>query len=553
MSRDGATLLSLYVVLLMGIPSRYVVGPLGGAGAPAGLLAMAGLLWWVAHRLTRSRRQSGRPQPARSWMVLFCCCVIASYIAATVRPIEPDELRQADLGILIVCGWLGLVQLGTDGIPSRARLDSVLRRLTVAGGMVAVLGLIQFKTGQAYTNYLRLPGLSENNSLSGIANRDGFARPSGTAVHPIEFGVALTMILPIALHYAMADTHRGKARRWFPVAAIALCIPVSVSRSTVLCTVLVLAFLLPTWSKPVRRRAYAMMAVLMGLVYFLVPGMLGTLAGLFTGVSSDSSAQSRTGSYAIAFEFIRKAPVFGRGFSTFLPAYRILDNQYLGSFIELGAVGLSCLIALFVTGILTAGRVRIHSTDPATRALAQALAATTAAGASSYALFDAFSFPMIPGLLFLTLGAIGALHRLHGAAAAPPDSEQPSRPLPLAAAPSTSAGAVQDSVRTALPARVPPFPREQPVRALGSATTPAPSTHHGRPVTAAVLTAAPPRQDTAPLPGGGPWPRSAATGTAVAWRPAPGVHRTPWRRRAAFTFSGFHRYLRSAVRHARVP
>ena len=45
-------------------------------------------------------------------------------------------------------------------------------------------------------------------------------------------------------------------------------------------------------------------------------------------------------SYAIAGEFIGRAPIFGRGFSTFLPSYRILDNQYLGLLIETGIVGL---------------------------------------------------------------------------------------------------------------------------------------------------------------------------------------------------------------------
>ena len=54
-----------------------------------------------------------------------------------------------------------------------------------------------------------------------MLGREGLTRPAGTTIHPIEFGAVLTMILPIALHYALHDKYRSKLARWFPVAAIA--------------------------------------------------------------------------------------------------------------------------------------------------------------------------------------------------------------------------------------------------------------------------------------------------------------------------------------------
>jgi O-antigen ligase len=163
-----------------------------------------------------------------------------------------------------------------------------------------------------------------------------------------------------------------------------------------------------------RTRVFTGIATVGGLcaTFVLVPGMLGTLLGLFTGIGADDSAASRTSSYTLAGEFIGRAPLFGRGFATFLPAYRILDNQFLGTTIELGLVGVTALIVLFLTGILTAAAVRRRSEDPTTKLLAQALMACLAAGASSYAFFDAFSFPMVACLTFLTLGMIGGLRRL---------------------------------------------------------------------------------------------------------------------------------------------
>ena len=140
-----------------------------------------------------------------------------------------------------------------------------------------------------------------------------------------------------------------------------------------------------------------------------VPGLLGTLTGLFTGISGDSSAQSRTDSYALAAAFISRRPIFGRGFLTFLPSYRILDNQYLGLAIETGVVGVATLLFLFLCGIFIGPR---HSPAqsprmPAIRSLANSLAASVASAAAS--------FRIVRRIFFSDGGDSGVLHaRLPG-------------------------------------------------------------------------------------------------------------------------------------------
>jgi O-antigen ligase len=104
--------------------------------------------------------------------------------------------------------------------------------------------------------------------------------------------------------------------------------------------------------------------------------------------------------------------MLGRGFLTFLPEYRILDNQYLGVLIDTGFVGLVALLGLFVTGAVTAQHLRSRLDNTGDRQLARALMASVASAGVSFALFDAFSFPMASGLVFLLLGAIDALRRL---------------------------------------------------------------------------------------------------------------------------------------------
>jgi O-antigen ligase len=410
--RDGVTVLTVFIVLLMGIPAQYVVAPLGAAGTPAQILAIAMTVWWAGGRLARPFAATPDVQPIRTAMVIFVGSALFSYVVASLRPIEGAEARAADRGLLALVALLGIILIAGDQIPSRTRLDTLLRRLVLAGAAVATLALIQFVTGMTFTNYLQLPGLEVNSELYGIAQRGGFLRPAGTAIHPIEFGVAMAILFPLTLHYAMVDRHRGRLIRWFPVAVIAMSIPISVSRSAVVCIAVAFSLMLPAMTTRARTIGLLAAAGLLAFVYVAVPGMLGTLASLFTQIGTDSSAASRTGSYTLAMEFIAQSPVFGRGFATFLPEYRILDNQFLGTTIEMGVVGLLALLGLLGTSVWTAWRVRKGSADGTSRQLAQALLASLAAGSASFAFFDAFSFPMVAGLTFLILGTVGALRRL---------------------------------------------------------------------------------------------------------------------------------------------
>jgi O-antigen ligase len=410
---DAVSILTVFIVLLFAIPSKLVFAPLGGAGSPAQLTGLVALLLWASAMLSRRRAPRAARQPVRLAMLVFVGVTMLSYVAATIRPIDELELAAADRGLLMLFSWLGIVLIASDGISSQERLMVLLRRLAAAGGAVGLLGILQFETGMTFTNLIQIPGLSESGALAAaVGGRDGFSRPAGTAVHPIEYGIVLTMLLPIAIHVALADRSRPTLRRWAPVAFLAAAVPISISRSAIVCSIVMLAFLVPTWAPRLRRRAYVAIAGLAAVMFVAVPGIIGTLVGLFSGIGTDTSAQSRTGSYAIASEFIARAPLLGRGFQTFLPAYHILDNQYLLTTIEAGFIGLAALLGLFFTGIVTARRGRRLSGDPDTRQLGQALAASLAAGAASFALFDALSFPQVASLVMLTLGLIGAYYRL---------------------------------------------------------------------------------------------------------------------------------------------
>ncbi len=411
---DVVSALSVLAVALFVIPARLVFGPLGAAGTPAKIVGLLMFLWWGVERLIAGFGGEAF-SPLRRALFVLLAAILASYLVATTRPMDGSELRSADRSLISLLSWLGVVLICGEIIGGMARLDALLRRLVMLGGALAVLGLVQFFTKQEWTNYLQIPGLSANADVIGVTDRAGFARPAGTATHPIEFGVVLTVVLPLAIHYALHDRQRHWFRRAVPIAAISLAIPISISRSAVLGTGIVLLVMIPTWEPALRRKAYVALTAALVMVYLAVPGLLGTFRGLFTGIGNDKSAASRTDSYGLAFSYVERWPVFGRGFGTFMPSYRILDNQFLGFLIDTGFVGLTALLSVFVVAVVVARRVRRMTVDPSQRSLAIALCAGVLAAASSFATFDAFSFPMLATLLFLVLGALDALWRTVGA------------------------------------------------------------------------------------------------------------------------------------------
>lgn len=407
---EATRFLTVYIYSFMLIPGNLTVSPLGAAGAPATIMGMGALVWWIAAQVSRSRSTLIPAQPIRLAMVLFVIAILLSYIAASIRPLETVEQSSADRGLLVAAAWLGIVLLSSDGLNRRTAIETVLRTLVVCGGIVAVLGIVQFITGTAIVDVIQIPGLSPNNEIASVIGRDGLSRVGGTATHPIEFGVGLAMILPLALHFAL-QPGRNSRRYWVPVGAMAVMIPITLSRSTLLAVAAVLLVLLPTWSGRRRIWAIVLIVVVTTMVYLAVPGLLGAFTRLFTGIANDGGVLSRTDSYDYAAEFIQRSPLIGRGFSTFLPMYRILDNQYLGSLIEIGILGAAALVGLLVTAIAMALKARRGASD-AVRSMGISLTASIAAAACGFATFDALGFAQTAFIFFLLLGVSGALAQL---------------------------------------------------------------------------------------------------------------------------------------------
>ncbi|QIX27855.1 O-antigen ligase family protein [Nocardioides sp. JQ2195] len=409
---DGVTYLTVFLVAAFAIESRYVVGPLGAAGTPAQLIALTGLGWWLYYQVQRTHSDGWMVHPVRIGLFALLLAYMASFVAAMARPIDGVETSSATLGMVGVLGWLGIGLLAHDGVPTHERFDVLVRRLVLATALLGALGVAQFLTHDSLIRWFTIPGLQTSAPLGDLMSRAGFTRPAGTALHPIEFGAVLTTVLPIAI--ARARTHAAGRHpgAWLCVLAIALGIVVSGSRSAILAALVGLVVLGAAWSYRTRMMAVVLVGILLGFVAVALPGVSGSLFKLFTGFAEDGSTQSRTGSYTIVSEFFERQPWFGRGPSTFLPSYRILDNQYLLLLVDIGIVGLLVFLALMFAAIGSAWAARRLSTNRGTKEMAQSLSAAVAAAGFGLGTYDGFSFPMGTSVLFLVIGLSGTIWRL---------------------------------------------------------------------------------------------------------------------------------------------
>ena len=410
---NAVPLLTFYLILLMGIPSRLQFAPLGGLGTPSNIFAFIIFFWYLLAWLHPASGLYRDRQPIRLAAVIWFSVILAAYVSATQHSMPALELNAADRGVMLAAAWVGVLLVAADGLSTLNQLQTLIRRIVWGATAIATLGIIQFFSGLDVAKYIVIPGLSSQQPFISVGLRDSFNRPSATAIHPIEFGVVLAMCLPLAIHQARFAPPGIRLRRWLQVAVIGTTLPMTVSRSAILGLIISGFVILSVWPKKDRRMAYLVVLASAVVMRAVIPGLLGTIRGLFTSLGSDSSAIERTGAISLASPFISQHPWLGRGFGTFLPTtYFFTDDQYLNSLIDTGIVGMLALMALIATGWFVARRSRRISTDEEIRHLAQCLAASSAVALVSFATFDALSFTMATGITFLVLGCAGALWKL---------------------------------------------------------------------------------------------------------------------------------------------
>lgn len=419
---------ALYAVLLLCIPTRLIVGPFGAPGTPANLFAVAGLLWWACAVLGGLVQVRGLT-PLRVALALFCSAVLLSYAAghfqgwsqpasihqrsdrlwreANVDQVAEVVASAADRGLLALAGWAGILLVTSEGIRSCRELDRVLAWVVRAAAVVAAMGIVQYFTGLNVAGFIRIPGLTSLQDFGNALSRSELNRIVATAAHPIELGVALASTLPLALHRSL---HSRRLIGWVPTGLIGVATLMSVSRSGIVVAGVALIVLIIGWPWRWRLRALIAFPVLAVAGRAVLPGLLGTIRSLFTGLEGDPSITGRTDDYPVVWAAFGQRPAFGQGLFTWVPMiYRTIDNQLLMMLLEIGVFGIACFAALVAVGVFCATTPWRVGGTAEQRHLGLAVAASLAGIVVSYATFDAFSFRQVGGLTFFYLGLSGSV------------------------------------------------------------------------------------------------------------------------------------------------
>jgi hypothetical protein len=109
---DAVNALTVFLVLLIALPSRLTFAPLGGAGAPALVMGLAFFAWWAYYQVQRVDPVPAGRQPVRIAFLVMLSCFLISYVVAMTRAIDAAESSTADIGLISIFSWGGMTAFG---------------------------------------------------------------------------------------------------------------------------------------------------------------------------------------------------------------------------------------------------------------------------------------------------------------------------------------------------------------------------------------------------------------------------------------------------------
>jgi hypothetical protein len=372
---------------------------------------------WAVAMLVDARRVRLRRSGYEIPIVLFLLAAVFSW---TVNPATFGAPGIAGGAIKTLTFFLSFVlalYVVVSTIRSHEAVDYLVRVMVACGALIGLLSLLEYKTGYNLFNHLgSVPFLSFHDPGLDPSSYDrgGRLRVYASAQHPIALAALLVMLMPLGVYLA-----RGRHRAWWWAATVAIALGAfaTVSRTAILMLLaegLVLLLLRPREIG----RLLPLLPVAAVVVYLIAPSTLkglydsffpkgGLIAQQTQVVANSRDIGSRLARVGPSLHLFEKHPFLGVGFGTRLKG-PILDDQWLDSLVETGAVGVAALIALISTAVFRLSRVAHYDRSP-DGALAAALAASILSFGVGMITFDAFSFIQVTYIFFLELALGGVL------------------------------------------------------------------------------------------------------------------------------------------------
>jgi len=385
------------------------------AWAIAGIMGQAGV----------SAAGHGKP------FVLLTAGAIATQIAY-MRGLASDvESTEALKSLSYFLSFMVAFLLIASLVKSVGEVNRLVAVLVGGGAIVGMTALYESRTGHNLFGNLErfIPLDKEPREVFDI--RGGRLRVYASAQHPIAFGCAMVLMLPLAMYLAQNAASKAGRRVWLAAAlVIAAGALTTISRTTV-----VMAIVMVIWGLRLRPamlvRYWPVLLVLPFVVHFFAPGALGGLwksffpQGGLVGDLNERAGQGGSGRFADispGLDLWAESPVLGHGLGSQLstgaptdtgqviagsqPEQEIIfDNQYMNTLTSAGFIGLLAAIWFIWGAAIKLARSAKHTRGPPGDLIA-ACSVSCAGFAAAMFLFDAFSFVQCT-LVFFIVAALG--------------------------------------------------------------------------------------------------------------------------------------------------
>jgi hypothetical protein len=306
-------------------------------------------------------------------------------------------------GLLVFLSFVVLYYFVSSVVTSAGAVVLVTQFIVSGSAVVACFAIVEQRTG--FNIFDRVQSVLPFLQFEGRINTDryGLVRATASADHPIALGVLFALSIPLG--FALA---RSRSRVWYLLTFVTLIgVMSSASRTPILA--LVAAAVVFLWLRPRDLIPLIPLAIPMLIVIKIVaPGSLATVKGAFfpqSGLISEQQAvaadptliSGRANFKPRLIEGMRR-PILGQGVGTRqvgednpLRNAPILDNQWLGTFLDVGLLGLVGWLWLFVRIVRRLGDVARTRGSPEGM-LAVGFAAAIAGFAVAMITFDAFAY-----------------------------------------------------------------------------------------------------------------------------------------------------------------
>ena len=350
-------------------------------------------------------------------------------VGATLGSVAMNMGRAAPLGpavlkaITFFLSFVLVHYLLISVVRSRRTVENLTKFLVSGTAAVSVFAVVEQRTTFNIFDHVAkvLPLMQFNGSVE--TERVGIIRAVASSGHPIELGVLLALALPLGLALGF-----GSGRRWWiPTIILAVGVVSTVSRTPIL--VLVATLIVLVWLRPRdMKRLLPLVVPLLVVVKLAVPGSVATLKNAFFpegGLAAEQAAVYREADPLLAggrlsqlrpmLDEGSRTPVLGQGFATRQTGFDnplrnapILDNQWLGLFLEMGVVGVVGWAALIVGSGRRLGRASRRRAGPDGWLFSGLAAAIAGFGVGMFT-FDSFAFIQVTFVFWILISLGGSL------------------------------------------------------------------------------------------------------------------------------------------------